>query len=109
MEAINDFWPHHHYLNTYAKAVVFPHDISEDDGNADFFITLKDGSTYSFTAFTPENMRAYMQQEQTNFFMAPGMIIVHTINAVCILEAVEECLKRAVTGNNPLTHYGVLQ
>jgi hypothetical protein len=78
-------------------------------GNEDVFVRLKDGRTFAFTAFTPDDMKELMDQDGTLSFISPGMIVVRQMSEEALCEAIEECLKFESDGSHPLDHFGVLQ
>jgi hypothetical protein len=78
-------------------------------GNEDIFVRLKDGRTYAFTAFTPDSMKEFMEQDGKFCFISPGMIVVRQMSDEALCEAIEECLRYEQDGSYPLDHFGVLQ
>jgi hypothetical protein len=91
-------------VQEYVQAVVFPHELASGEENADFFVELKGGDSYSFLACTPDYAKCYMERENERSFISPGLLLVRDIAIDSLLSAVEECL---ATGE--LTRIGVLQ
>lgn len=107
METITTFPAEYQLTNHYVQAIVFPHALEGE--NADFFVNLKDGRAYSFTAFTPANIMEIMRCNDLHFLLSPGTLIVEKIDVETILSVVEACLAFEVRGGIPLDHYGILQ
>jgi hypothetical protein len=68
--------------------------ISTDYRHYDFFVTLKDGRGFGFSAYTPEYIRDYLTQERIISFVDSGIVIVSDISVDALLAALEECLER---------------
>lgn len=109
MKSIVEFQDIYRYTKNHVKSIDFPHELSELDGNADFFVNLKNGNSYSFTAFTTDNIKELMHKDDLLCFTAPGLIIVRSITIQAILKAVEECLIHSFEGGIAIDHYGILQ
>ena len=73
-----------------------------------FFVRLNDGREFAFTAFTQDNIKHLMQQDDQRCFVSPGLVIVRDIDIESILACIEQCL---VLSNNYMTldHFGVMQ
>ncbi|MEO5950857.1 MAG: hypothetical protein ABIQ44_00135 [Chloroflexia bacterium] len=70
----------------------------------DFFVTLKDGRCADFSAYTPECIREAMDSEHYLSFVTGGLVLVSKISIENILDALENCLEKAVTYG--LEHFG---
>ncbi|MBV9789385.1 MAG: hypothetical protein JOZ51_14470 [Chloroflexi bacterium] len=77
--------------------------------NEDFFVRLKNGPNYAFTACTPENILHVMQRDNLKSFISPGLVIVRSLEVESILDAVEACLRLTLANGESLDHYGVRQ
>jgi hypothetical protein len=71
--------------------------------NADVTVTLRDGRTYSFTAFTPLNLMTLMNQESSAYFLCEDMLVLHQINEANVRAAVEEMLE-----DDNIDRFGIL-
>ncbi len=60
----------------------------------DFFVTLKDGRGFGFSAYTPEYIRDYLTREVKSAFVDSGLLILREISVDAFLHALEECLER---------------
>lgn len=109
MKTIKNFSPEYKNINKYVDSVVIPHLLRESDQNIDLFVNLRDGTSYSFTVSTPDDIKEMMQRDGLYHFISPGLIIVKAINLESILSAIEECLKYVDNKSFPLDHFGVLQ
>lgn len=109
MPTFSDFAEHYPRLRRWVASVQVPGGLDDPGGNTDFFVTLRDGSTFSFVAFTPENMRFLIDRDGDKSFLAPGMIVVSAITLDCLLDAIERWLPRDEHGDGLLEHFGVLQ
>lgn len=108
MREFTDFDNIYVFINKYAVSIQFPYEIG-GYGNVDFFLNMKDGSSYAFTAFTVIEVNKIMISEGVSHFVIPGMIIVKDISYESIFSAIEECIRLSYTGNCSLAHFGVIQ
>lgn len=97
------------YLVAWVKNVLVIDDLLGGDGNADVFMRMKDGQSYSFTAFTPDNAKSLMLEGDESALISPGLILVRRMSLEAILEALEACLRFQQEYGIPLTHFGTLQ
>lgn len=77
--------------------------------NFDFCVTLTDSRSYGFVASTPEFIREYMERENEDSFLAPGLVIVRHVDETSVIDAVETWLELGLHSQPGLEHYGVLQ
>jgi hypothetical protein len=109
MKTLKEFPPEYQYVNFYVDRIDIPNLYFGTRGNDDFFVHLKDGNSYSFTAFTPDNIKQLMEQDNLKSFISPGLVLVQNINLESILDAIEECLKLSKHNKSGLDRFGVLQ
>ena len=67
--------------------------ISTDYRNYDFFVTLKDGRGFGFSAYTPEYIRDYLTKERLISFVDSGIVIVSDISVEALLAGLEKSLE----------------
>ncbi|HET9495027.1 MAG TPA: hypothetical protein VFR15_12420 [Chloroflexia bacterium] len=78
-------------------------------GNFDFHVTLRDGRAYGFVGSLPEYIREYMEQENEDSLISPGLVLIRRVDVASVLHAVEEWLTLGIGTRLGLEHYGVLQ
>ncbi len=66
-----------------------------DYRSCDFYIILKDGSCFGFSACTPEYLRDMMERSGTLSFVEAGLLLVSEMTLEAILTALEEALSSA--------------
>jgi hypothetical protein len=66
--------------------------IIPEDRSYDYFVTLKDGRCFGFSAYTPEFFRDYMEREHDISFVDSGIVIVRSVTVDSILDSLEKCL-----------------
>ena len=98
----------HELLRSHVRSVYAYQQPNKDHGENDIFLELMDGRIYSFLAATPQFMAAYMARENSREFVSPGLLVVDSLEAESILNALEACVRTSQQGL-PLDHYGVLQ
>ena len=69
--------------------------IFPEDRSYDYFITLKDGRCFGFSAYTPEFLRDYLERENDISFVDSGIVIVSSVTVDAILDSLEKCLHLA--------------
>jgi hypothetical protein len=84
-------------------------DMSPCFDNFDFFVRLKDGRVYGFEASLPEFIREYMERENEDSFLSPGLVIIRNLSRESMMDAVERVLHQGLGFGYELEHYGVLQ
>lgn len=109
METVEVFPVGYKHLVHYVKNVLIIDDLLGGEGNADVFMRMKNGQSYSFTAFTPDNAKSFMLAENENAFVSPGLILVRQLSLEAILDALDACLDFQNEYGIPLTHFGILQ
>jgi hypothetical protein len=109
MNDITSFPREYVYLNEYVEKINLPNKNFGDGENDDFFVLLKDGRLYSFTAFTTKNIEEIMERDNLKSFISPGLIIVKTVDIDSIMEGIDECLKQSTHKGGRLDHFGILQ
>src|SRR3954453_19364619 len=87
----------------------FDPDLQHKFRNFDFGVKLKDGRSYAFVASIPEFLREYMERENEDSFLSPGLVIIRQINETSVIDAVESWLELGLDSNLGLEHYGVSQ
>jgi hypothetical protein len=87
----------------------YPPLIQQEYRNFDFFVRLRDGRSYAFVASIPEFIREYMERENEDSFLSPGLVIIRGINETSVIDAVESWLRLGLHGELGLEHYGCLQ
>jgi hypothetical protein len=75
-----------------------------EHGYYDFFVTLRDGRCFGFSAHTPEHLRQSMDDEHELSFVTSGLVVVSEITVEAILDALEKCLDKG--GLYGLEHFG---
>jgi hypothetical protein len=83
--------------------------IRQEYRNFDFFVRLRVGRSYAFVASTPEFIREYMERENEESFLSPGLVIVRRINETSVIDAVESWLRLGLHSQLGLEHFGCLQ
>jgi hypothetical protein len=78
-------------------------------GDFDFHVTLKNGNAFAFTASLPEFLREYMERENEDSYLSPGLVLIRRLDVASVLHAVEEWLGLGLGTRLGLEHYGVLQ
>lgn len=97
---------------TQEEAETDPHydpDMPGEFRNFDFVVRLRDGRSYTFVASIPEFIREYMERENEDSFLSPGLVIVRHINETSVIDAVERWLELGLHSTLGLEHYGCLQ
>jgi hypothetical protein len=69
--------------------------ISPKNQSYDYFVTLKDGRCFGFSAYTPEFLRDYMEREHDISFVDSGIVILSRVTLDSILDSLEKCLDLA--------------
>ena len=83
--------------------------VHQEYRNFDFFVRLRDGRSYAFVASIPEFIREYMERENEDSFLSPGLVIVRRIDETSVMDAVESWLRLGLHSQLGLEHYGCLQ
>jgi hypothetical protein len=68
-----------------------PSGTNAEGGAYDFFITLRDGRCFGFSAYTPEFLRDYMEHDHDISFVDSGIVIVRRVTKDAIMDALEKC------------------
>ena len=85
-----------------------PH-LHQEYRNFDFFVRLRDSRSYAFVASIPEYIREYMERENEDSFLSPGLVVIRRINETSVIDAVESWLRQGLNSQLGLEHYGCLQ
>jgi hypothetical protein len=109
MQTLTTFPSEYKNINAYVASITFPHDIEKDMGNADVLVNLKDGDSYSFTAFTPDNVKYLMEREGLKSFVSPGLVVVREIQVEFILDCIDRYLDLVSGGALSKGSVGILQ
>lgn len=64
------------------------------EDNIDLLVDLKDGRTFSFTAFTPANLTRLMQGKLS--FVSPGLLMVHRLTDEALIDAVANAIAQGI-------------
>lgn len=78
-------------------------------GSADVLVNLKDDDSYSFTAFTPDNIKYLMGREGLKSFVSPRLVVVREIQIECILDCIDTYLGLVSGGALSKGSVGILQ
>jgi hypothetical protein len=98
------------YLTQEAEAdASYDPDLPNEYRNFDFAVRLREGRSYTFVASIPEFIREYMERENEDSFLSPGLVIVRHINERSVIDAVERWLELGLDSRLGLEHYGCLQ
>jgi hypothetical protein len=64
------------------------------DDNIDLIVELKDGRSFSFTAFTPANLTRLMQNKLS--FVSPGLLVVNRLIDEALIDAVTDAIEQGI-------------
>jgi hypothetical protein len=84
-------------------------DLPVSFGSFDFHVRLKDGRAFGFVASLPESVREYMEKENEDSYLSPGLVLIRRPDIESVLYAVEGWLGLGLGTRLGLEHYGVLQ
>ncbi|GMU56405.1 MAG: hypothetical protein AMXMBFR33_55510 [Candidatus Xenobia bacterium] len=74
------------------------------EGNTDLLVTLEDGRTYAFTAFTPGEVQRLMKAEGMTHFVCEDLLLVSDLSEATLRRAAQDLAE-----NHDLDRYGIRQ
>lgn len=77
---------------------------TEEFDYCDFYVRLKDGRAFGFSANTPEGLRAQLNRSRALSLVGPGILVVSELTLEALFEALEEALSSAYLYG--LEHFG---
>jgi hypothetical protein len=125
MSTLSTFPPECPLINQYVKEIRLNYALSRNDEDPsilpvldeavehgarvdyryyDYFVTLKDGRCFGFSACTPEYIRDSLDRSQALSFVESGLVVVAEVTVPALLDALEQCLEKAELYG--LEHFG---